>query len=75
MSKNYPIISGYRRKPKKDLDGSKNYGKPCVFCGKGTCGELWVQTSYMRGEDETIRVCADDWGRPNDEAIKAAFNV
>lgn len=61
MKKNYPLISGSNRKPNKDKDGRKNYGKPCVVCGAGTCGEKWVEVSYMRGDDETVRVCADHW--------------
>lgn len=73
MAKNYPLISGYRRKPNKDKDGGKNYGKPCVICGAGTCGELWVQYSYMRGEDETVRVCADHWKIGNDLIIEKMF--
>ena len=71
QSKTYPRIEGRRRLPKKDLDGSKNYGKPCVVCGVNTCGEKWVQYSYMRGEDETVRVCADHWKCSDDEIIKA----
>ena len=72
MSKKYPRIQGSRRRPDKDKDGSKNYGKPCVVCGKGTCGEKWEQVSWFRGEDETIRVCAEHWKMPDDEIIKAA---
>ena len=68
MSKKYPNINGYRRKPVKERDGTKNYGKPCVMCGTGTCGEKWVQVSFMRGEDETVRVCFDHW-KENDEVI------
>jgi len=71
MSKKYPLVSGYRRRPKKEMDGNKHYGKPCVFCGTGTCGEKWVQVSYMRGEDETVRVCADCWSSTGDEIIEA----
>jgi len=61
MSKNYPLVNGHRRQPDKDRDGGKNYGKPCVVCGVGTCGEKWVQVSYMRGDDGTVRVCAKHW--------------
>ncbi len=68
VSKNYPRIVGHRRKPHADRDGGKNYGKPCVICGIGTCGEKWVQVSYMRGEDETARVCAEHW-KESDEFI------
>ncbi len=75
MSKNYPFVFGYRRKPKKDMDGSKNYGKPCVFCGVGTCGEMLVQMSYMRGEDETARVCAEHWKKTGDEILQAFLNI
>ena len=60
-SKNYPLINGWRRRPDKERDGSKNYGKSCIVCGTSTCGEKWVQFSFMRGEDETIRVCANHW--------------
>ena len=45
--KNYPLINGFRRRPNKKFDGSKNYGKPCVICGTGTIGEMWVQVSFM----------------------------
>jgi len=65
MSK-YPRIKGYRRKPNKERDGSKNYGLPCIVCGVGTVGEKWVQYSYMRGDDETARLCADDWETSDD---------
>ena len=61
MSKSYPCIDGHRRKPDAERDGEKNYGKPCVVCGKGTCGEKWVQVSWMRGDDELIRVCHEHW--------------
>ena len=73
MAKNYPLISGNRRKPNKDKDGSKNYGKPCVICGVGTCGEKWLQLSWMRGEDETIRVCAEHW-KTNEALILENIN-
>jgi len=69
----YPKISGYRRKPKKENDGGKNYGKPCVFCTVGTVGEKWVQVSYMRGEDEIARVCADHWKAPSETILAAWF--
>lgn len=71
MAKKYPLIDGYRRKPKKELDGGKNYGKPCVICGAGTCGEKWVQVSFMRGEDETVRVCAEHWNAQESEILEA----
>ena len=73
MPKKYPRISGTRRGPNKDRDGEKNYGKPCVVCGAGTCGEKWVQFSYMRGEDETVRVCAEHWKLPDSEIIEKMF--
>jgi len=66
--KTYPRIEGARRRPDQVKDGGKNYGKPCVICGKGTCGEKWVQYSYFRGEDETIRVCHEHW-KLDDQAI------
>ncbi len=75
MSKSYPLVFGYRRKPKKEMDGGKNYGKPCVFCSVGTCGEMWVQMSYMRGEDETARVCAEHWKKTGDEVLQAFLNT
>ena len=68
--KNYPLIEGSRRRPDKEKDGGKNYGKPCVICGKGTCGEKWVQVSYMRGEDELARVCAEHWKEDEEKIIK-----
>lgn len=73
--KSYPRIEGYRRKPCKDKDGGKNYGKPCIFCGIGTCGEKWVQFSFMRGEDETIRVCADHWKESDEATINKMFSL
>lgn len=73
MTKQYPRIHGYRRKPDKEKDGSKNYGKPCIFCMTGTCGEKWVQCSFMRGEDETVRVCADHWTESDDATIARMF--
>ncbi|HHL35191.1 MAG TPA: hypothetical protein ENJ30_12580 [Desulfobulbaceae bacterium] len=71
MEKTYPRIVGYRRRPKADKDGGKGYGKPCVMCGKNTCGEKWVQYSYMRGDDETVRVCAEHWKVPDEEILHA----
>jgi hypothetical protein len=70
MAKKYPRIEGHRRKPNPERDGSKNYGKPCVICGTGTCGEKWVQFTYMRGEDETVRVCSEHWKAPDDVLIQ-----
>ena len=67
----YPRIKGQRRRPDKDRDGDKNYGKPCVVCGVGTVGEKFVQFSYMRGEDDVIRVCAEHWKLPEDELLDA----
>ncbi len=61
----YPRIGGIARKPKAHKDGLKNYGKPCVICGIGTAGEKFIQVSYMRGDDETVRVCAKHWKLPN----------
>jgi len=75
MSKNYPLISGYRKKPNKERDGGKNYGKPCIFCGTGTIGEKWVQVSFMRGEDESVRVCSEHWKIPGDETIKRMLEI
>ncbi len=74
MSNSYPLINGHRRRPNKDKDGGNNYGKPCVLCGTGTCGEKWIQVSYMRGQDETVRVCADHWKEPEDSIIDAYIN-
>lgn len=73
MAKKYPRIYGYRRKPDKEKDGGKNYGKPCVICSKGTRGEKWLQTSYMRGDDEVVRVCADHWKECDELIMDAAF--
>jgi len=69
MSRKYPRVEGYRRKPDAAKDGDKNYGKPCIFCGTSTVGEKWIQVSYMRGEDETVRVCAEDWLTPDDVVL------
>jgi len=68
--KSYPLIDGYRRKPMKDKDGGKNYGKPCIFCGVGTCGEKWLQHSYMRGDDEPVRVCFMHWKTKDADVIE-----
>ena len=73
MPKKYPRIEGHRRTPNKDKDGGKNYGKPCVVCGISTCGEKWVQFSYMRGEDDTVRVCAEHWKLPDAEIIEKMY--
>ena len=72
MSKDYPLIDGSRRRPDAKRDGTKNYGKPCVVCGTGTCGEKWVQVSWMRGDDELIKVCAEHWKLPETTLLKAA---
>ena len=69
----YPRVQGARRKPDENKDGSKNYGKPCVVCGVGTCGEKWIQFNYMRGDDETVRVCHDHWNSDNDLIIKKSL--
>ena len=61
MSKKYPRIIEYRRKPDRDKDGSCNYGKPCVICGRNTIGSKWVQWNYFRGEDEEVRICYEHW--------------
>lgn len=66
----YPKICGHRRKPNPKRDGGKNYGKPCARCEVNTIGEKWVQVSWMRGEDETIRVCAACWGTSDAELLK-----
>lgn len=47
--------------PSTKRDGEKNYGKPCVICGKGTVGQRWVEVDYMRGNDELVRVCREHW--------------
>jgi hypothetical protein len=73
MAKTYPRIEGHRRKPDAKRDGSKNYGKPCVFCGKGTVGEKWVQFDWMRGNDETVRVCAEHWDEADDLVVEMMF--
>jgi len=70
MSNQYPRIHGYRRKPNPDKDGSRHHGKPCINCGAGTIGEKWVQYSYMRGEDETVRICWKCWDISDDDVIK-----
>jgi len=72
--KKYPLISGSRRRPDGDRDGKKNYGKPCVICGKGTRGEKWIQVSYFRGEDELAKVCAEHWKEPDNDIIAAWIN-
>lgn len=73
MSKAYPNICGSNRKPNKDLDGSINYGKPCVVCGTGTIGEKWVQFNYFRGEDELIRVCAAHWSEKDSFILQKMY--
>lgn len=62
MSK-YPRIVENGRKPRADMDGGKNYGKPCIICGTGTVGSKWIQVNYFRGEDEEIRVCSEHYKR------------
>ncbi len=66
----HPKIASHRRKPTPEKDGGKNYGKPCIKCGIGTAGEKWVQYSYMRGDDETIRVCHACWKTSDEELLK-----
>lgn len=75
MTKHYPLMKGHRRKPNADMDGSKNYGKPCEVCGVGTAGEKWMQVSYMRGEDQTVRVCADDWNIDDKTLIEKVYGA
>ncbi len=72
--RNYPFINGYRRKPIKERDGGKNYGKPCIFCGTGTCGEKWIQYTYMRGDDETARICHFHWKLKDSVIIEQILN-
>lgn len=66
MTNAYPKLGETRRKPNKDRDGGKNYGKPCLICGVGTVGEKFVQVSWFRGEDETVRLCAEHWKSPKE---------
>jgi len=75
MSKDYPLISGSRRQPNADRDGGKEYGKPCIVCGIGTIGEKFVQISWFRGEDETVRVCADHWKLSDSVILKSMEDV
>lgn len=70
-NKNYPLVGDYKRKPKKDIDGAHNVGKPCIVCSKFTVGTKWIQVSYMRGDDELVRVCGDHWKGSNVEIIAA----
>ena len=75
MSKNnwsfYPRIEGARKKPDRSRDGEKNYGKPCIVCGKSTLGQKYVQVDYMRGNDDCVRVCHEHW--KNNEEILSAY--
>lgn len=69
MTTKYPRIMAHRRKPDPEQENymarhELEYGKPCIICGKGTVGEKWVQTNYMRGDDELVRVCGDHWKLP-----------
>lgn len=73
MAKEYPRIVGHRRTPNKERDGDKNYGKPCVVCLAGTCGEKWVQFSYMRGDDEAVRVCSAHWNWSDADIIEKMY--
>lgn len=71
MSK-YPRVGAVKRKPDKNRDGEANYGKPCIFCGKGTKGEKWVEYGYMRGTDDVpVRVCHEHWKGPGSLVIEA----
>jgi len=69
--KKYPRIDGYYKKPDPDMDGKDNYGKPCVVCMMNTRGQKWLRVSYMRGEDETLYVCARHWKTPDNELLNA----
>ena len=70
MSK-YPRLGEDKRKPRADIDGSHNVGKPCIVCGKFTVGIKWIQVTYMRGDDEEARVCGDHWKRSSAQIINS----
>jgi len=67
----YPSIHGAYKKPDATNDGRDNYGKPCAICGTSTRGQKWIRVSYMRGEDETVYICAKHWGAPADTILAA----
>lgn len=54
MSKKYPLINGSRRRPNKEKDGSKNYGLPCVICGKNTIGENGCKLAICAGKTKPL---------------------
>lgn len=68
----YPRIVENGRRPNKERDGSKDYGKPCVICGTGTVGSKWIQVSWFRGDDEEVRLCAEHYKLPAPDIIKAS---
>ena len=67
----YPRLGQDRRNPDRERDGANNVGKPCIVCGKFTLGIKWMQTDYMRGNDEEVRVCGDHWKRHSHDIVNA----
>ncbi len=62
----YPRI-GRKKKPKTPG------GLPCIICGAITTGLVEIEVDYFRGDDESVRVCADHQ-KCNDEIIAAYLN-
>lgn len=67
----YPRLGQDKRRPRDDVEGVHNVGKPCIVCGKFTIGIKWIQVSYMRGDDEEVRVCSDHWKKSAPQIIQA----
>jgi hypothetical protein len=71
MSKKYPRIEGYRRKPHIESEGNTGQGNPCEICGLYTSGQKWYRGSYMRGDDEIVYICSEHWKLSSDEILDA----
>lgn len=42
----------------ESLPSKYGSNEPCVLCESKPTGRVWIQTTYMRGEDESEWVCA-----------------
>lgn len=58
MSKGYPAVGDFKRRPKPKNDGIKGKGLPCIVCHTNTLGQRFIEVSWMRGDDECVRVCS-----------------
>ena len=67
MSKKYPRFGEIFKRYTKSHPNNR---PTCECCGEPAICRIWMQPTYMRGEDEDFKVCQDHLDMAKSEPLK-----